>query len=219
MVKHLFSFFQQIVPCHHHQHRFQNKIKVFPTITTNKLPGLTFSSVRKFMPVLSYSARPSFGTEEAALHQPLLCNEDTDDAVGMPSTTHVQHTDKVALSSPPRSSDSHHTVSIKATYDQDQKADLDFSLPDEHDVLTRRPLTWREAEQRLAHFGKNKIDTEDNNSWVALLWRAFSHPFNYILLALAAVSVATSDFKVSCQATAAINALLSRTSGRLIPCR
>ncbi len=54
-------------------------------------------------------------------------------------------------------------------------------------------LTWTEAQQRLESYGPNVAVPQKVASWVVVLWHAFSNPFNWILVGLCGVSVATHD--------------------------
>ncbi|MCC7376028.1 MAG: magnesium-translocating P-type ATPase [Verrucomicrobiales bacterium] len=56
-------------------------------------------------------------------------------------------------------------------------------------------LTWAEATRRLRTIGPNELSAQKPPTWPVLLWRSLKHPFNGVLIALAAVSFATRDFK------------------------
>jgi Mg2+-importing ATPase len=58
-------------------------------------------------------------------------------------------------------------------------------------------LTWPEAARRLAQYGRNELASQKPPSWLAVLWGAVQHPFNGVLGALAAVSLATGDLKAA----------------------
>lgn len=58
-------------------------------------------------------------------------------------------------------------------------------------------LKWPEARQRLERFGPNELSSQNPPGWPAVLWGAARHPFNGVLLALAAVSLATGDIKAT----------------------
>ena len=56
-------------------------------------------------------------------------------------------------------------------------------------------LTWPEARKRVEQFGPNELASQKPPAWPVVLWGAVKHPFNGVLAALAAVSLATGDFK------------------------
>jgi Mg2+-importing ATPase len=56
-------------------------------------------------------------------------------------------------------------------------------------------LAWEEARRRVDQFGPNELAGHRPPGWPLVLWRALRHPFNAVLGALAAVSLATGDFK------------------------
>jgi Mg2+-importing ATPase len=62
---------------------------------------------------------------------------------------------------------------------------------------TPEGLTWPAAARRLAEFGRNELTSQQPPSWPVVLWSAVRHPFNGVLGVLAAVSLATSDFKAA----------------------
>jgi Mg2+-importing ATPase len=49
------------------------------------------------------------------------------------------------------------------------------------------------AKERLEEYGPNVLSYKSASPWWLLLWNAFFHPFNIILLVLATISAATSD--------------------------
>lgn len=69
--------------------------------------------------------------------------------------------------------------------------DTERVLQDLH--TTRAGLTDAEAEQRAAAYGRNEIGQEQQTTWVAALLSAGANPFNYLLAALAVMSVLTGD--------------------------
>ncbi len=54
-------------------------------------------------------------------------------------------------------------------------------------------LDVQTAKVRLEEFGPNVLSHKSRATWWWILWNAFFHPFNMILLVLAAISGATSD--------------------------
>ncbi len=54
-------------------------------------------------------------------------------------------------------------------------------------------LDVQTAKVRLVEFGPNVLSHKSRATWWWILWNAFFHPFNMILLVLAAISGATSD--------------------------
>ncbi|KAJ7564136.1 hypothetical protein O6H91_02G004100 [Diphasiastrum complanatum] len=54
-------------------------------------------------------------------------------------------------------------------------------------------LTTEDAKERLRVHGPNVLSTKLARRWYKILWNAFWHPFNVILLVLATISGATSD--------------------------
>ncbi|KAJ7565807.1 hypothetical protein O6H91_02G076200 [Diphasiastrum complanatum] len=54
-------------------------------------------------------------------------------------------------------------------------------------------LTTEDAKNRLKQFGPNVLSIKLARRWYKILWNAFWHPFNIILLVLATISGATSD--------------------------
>ncbi|KAL4451583.1 hypothetical protein ABPG75_007245 [Micractinium tetrahymenae] len=58
---------------------------------------------------------------------------------------------------------------------------------------SREGLTEREATERLRKHGPNAIAARGPAAWYSVLWHAFWHPFNAILLLLAGVSFLTAD--------------------------
>ncbi|KAJ7561477.1 hypothetical protein O6H91_03G030100 [Diphasiastrum complanatum] len=54
-------------------------------------------------------------------------------------------------------------------------------------------LTTEDAKKRLKEHGSNVLSTKMARRWYNILWNAFWHPFNIILLVLATISGATSD--------------------------
>ncbi|KAI3879224.1 hypothetical protein MKW98_028791 [Papaver atlanticum] len=59
---------------------------------------------------------------------------------------------------------------------------------------TERGLSFKEAERRLAETGPNVPLSHSFPSWMQLLWNAFFHPFNIILIVLAILSFTSSDY-------------------------
>ncbi|XP_031491448.1 uncharacterized protein LOC116258434 isoform X5 [Nymphaea colorata] len=58
---------------------------------------------------------------------------------------------------------------------------------------TERGLSFKEAARRLKENGPNIAFEHTFSSWWQLLWRAFFHPFNVLLLVLSAVSFIAGD--------------------------
>ncbi|MCX6955005.1 MAG: magnesium-translocating P-type ATPase [Verrucomicrobia bacterium] len=58
-------------------------------------------------------------------------------------------------------------------------------------------LSWTEAARRRGTFGPNELSSQKPPSWPVVLWSAFKHPFNGVLVALGAVSYATGDLKAA----------------------
>ncbi|MCL7029397.1 hypothetical protein MKW94_002505 [Papaver nudicaule] len=58
---------------------------------------------------------------------------------------------------------------------------------------TERGLSFKEAERRIMETGPNIPLSHSFPSWVQLLWNAFFHPFNIILIVLATLSFASRD--------------------------
>ncbi|CAM6030359.1 unnamed protein product [Sphagnum balticum] len=58
---------------------------------------------------------------------------------------------------------------------------------------TYEGLDEQTAKVRLVEFGPNVLSHKSRATWWWILWNAFFHPFNMILLVLAAISGATSD--------------------------
>ncbi|KAJ7547024.1 hypothetical protein O6H91_08G065400 [Diphasiastrum complanatum] len=54
-------------------------------------------------------------------------------------------------------------------------------------------LVIEEAKERLQKYGQNVLSCKRASPWYSLLWNAFWHPFNVILLVLGAISAATGD--------------------------
>ncbi|KAJ7556152.1 hypothetical protein O6H91_05G071400 [Diphasiastrum complanatum] len=54
-------------------------------------------------------------------------------------------------------------------------------------------LMTEDAQERLKQHGPNVLSTKLARRWYKILWNAFWHPFNVILLVLATISGATSD--------------------------
>ncbi|KAK9284218.1 hypothetical protein L1049_023387 [Liquidambar formosana] len=63
---------------------------------------------------------------------------------------------------------------------------------------TERGLSFTEAERRLRENGPNTPLEHTFPSWWHLLWNAFFHPFNIILIVLSALSYITSDSPNGC---------------------
>ncbi|XP_038692776.1 magnesium-transporting ATPase, P-type 1-like isoform X2 [Tripterygium wilfordii] len=63
---------------------------------------------------------------------------------------------------------------------------------------TERGLSFTEAERRLKENGPNVPLEHAFPSWWHLLWNAFFHPFNIILIVLSAISFITSDNPNGC---------------------
>ncbi|KAF3944063.1 hypothetical protein CMV_029436 [Castanea mollissima] len=63
---------------------------------------------------------------------------------------------------------------------------------------TERGLSFTEAERRLKENGPNVPLDHSFPSWWHLLWNAFFHPFNIILIVLSVVSYITSDNPNGC---------------------
>ncbi|OVA20887.1 Cation-transporting P-type ATPase [Macleaya cordata] len=59
-------------------------------------------------------------------------------------------------------------------------------------------LSFKEAERRLKETGPNVPLSHSFPSWMQLLWNAFFHPFNIILIVLAALSFMTRDYPNGC---------------------
>ncbi|KAI3852320.1 hypothetical protein MKX03_018965 [Papaver bracteatum] len=59
---------------------------------------------------------------------------------------------------------------------------------------TERGLSFMEAERRLAETGPNVPLSHSFPSWMQLLWNAFFHPFNIILIVLAILSFTSRDY-------------------------
>jgi hypothetical protein len=57
-------------------------------------------------------------------------------------------------------------------------------------------LTHTEATRRLAQHGPNVIATSSIPPWYRVLWSALGHPFNCILVFLAATAYLTEDVAV-----------------------
>lgn len=58
-------------------------------------------------------------------------------------------------------------------------------------------LSWTEATRRRETFGPNELSSQKPPSWSVVLWSAFKHPFNGVLVALGGVSYATGDLKAA----------------------
>ncbi|MBP7846913.1 MAG: HAD-IC family P-type ATPase, partial [Burkholderiales bacterium] len=56
-------------------------------------------------------------------------------------------------------------------------------------------LTLKEVEQKIAKFGYNEIDKQENLTWYMHLWLSYKNPFNLLLTILAVVSYLTDDMK------------------------
>ena len=56
-------------------------------------------------------------------------------------------------------------------------------------------LTLKEVEQKVAKFGYNEIDKQENLTWYMHLWLSYKNPFNLLLTILAVVSYLTDDMK------------------------
>ncbi|KAL5539684.1 hypothetical protein UlMin_042942 [Ulmus minor] len=63
---------------------------------------------------------------------------------------------------------------------------------------TERGLSFAEADRRLRESGPNVPFDYSFPSWWQLLWKAFFHPFNIILIVLSALSYITSDSPNGC---------------------
>ncbi|KAK3042941.1 hypothetical protein RJ639_001017, partial [Escallonia herrerae] len=77
-------------------------------------------------------------------------------------------------------------------------AQSDKDLVFEYVRSTERGLSFTEAERRLREKGPNVPLQYSFPSWWHLLWNAFFHPFNIILIFLSAISYITSDNPNGC---------------------
>ncbi|KAK2970890.1 hypothetical protein RJ640_029692 [Escallonia rubra] len=77
-------------------------------------------------------------------------------------------------------------------------AQSDKDLVFEYVRSTERGLSFTEAERRLRENGPNVPLQHSFPSWGHLLWNAFFHPFNIILIFLSAISYITSDNPNGC---------------------
>lgn len=77
-------------------------------------------------------------------------------------------------------------------------AQSDKDLVFEYVRSTERGLSFTEAERRLRENGPNVPFDYSFPSWWHLLWNAFFHPFNIILIVLSVLSYITSDNPNGC---------------------
>ncbi|KAM7262009.1 hypothetical protein ACFE04_021086 [Oxalis oulophora] len=77
-------------------------------------------------------------------------------------------------------------------------AQADKDLVFEYVRSTERGLSFTEAERRLKENGPNIPVDHNFPRWWHLLWNAFFHPFNIILIVLSALSYVTSDNPNGC---------------------
>ncbi|GAB4847241.1 hypothetical protein Ancab_026282 [Ancistrocladus abbreviatus] len=77
-------------------------------------------------------------------------------------------------------------------------AQAEKNLAFEYVRSTERGLSFTEAEKRLRENGLNDPVEYRSPSWWLLLWIAFFHPFNIILIVLSALSYLTSDSLNGC---------------------
>ncbi|GAB2283257.1 hypothetical protein Dimus_017779 [Dionaea muscipula] len=77
-------------------------------------------------------------------------------------------------------------------------AQSDKRLIFEYVQSTERGLSFTEAERRLKEDGPNVQVEYTSPSWWRLLWHAFFHPFNIILIVLSTLSYLTSDDPNGC---------------------
>ncbi|GAB4848763.1 hypothetical protein Ancab_003490 [Ancistrocladus abbreviatus] len=77
-------------------------------------------------------------------------------------------------------------------------AQAEKNLVFEYVRSTERGLSFTEAERRLRENGPNVPVEYRSPSWWLLLWMAFFHPFNIILIVLSAISYLTSDSPNGC---------------------
>lgn len=75
---------------------------------------------------------------------------------------------------------------------KNEEASIDFSV-DYPDNPT--PLSWEEVEKLQQVFGSNQIEALKPRSWWKILFHALTHPFNFVLAALAIIAGATQDFE------------------------
>ncbi|KAL5982322.1 hypothetical protein ACLOJK_016393 [Asimina triloba] len=74
----------------------------------------------------------------------------------------------------------------------------DRDLVFEYVRSTERGLSFKEAERRLQEAGPNVPLDHTYPAWWQMLWDAFIHPFNIILIVLAALSFVSSDYGNAC---------------------
>lgn len=77
-------------------------------------------------------------------------------------------------------------------------AQSEKNLVFEYVQSTERGLSFTEAERRLREHGPNSPIDYTFPSWWHLLWNAFFHPFNIILIVLSALSYITADSPNGC---------------------